>query len=132
MKKTILDKVRENFPNVEIIEGSFEDVEKVDDGMVVSLIIGSYPDKLTRLYAISAAATFLQVKIRAPTSPIILSIDGADDDPRELWEIPEVCQFAALFLRILNAVNPSEINALCGTNHDWLCVCAAVYENRHN
>jgi hypothetical protein len=27
------------------------------------------------------------------TGPVHLSIDGYDDDPRELWEIPEVCAY---------------------------------------
>lgn len=39
-----------------------------------------------------------------PEAPITMSIEGYDDDPRELWEISEVRYFVVLFAAEMHAL----------------------------
>src|SRR4051812_9626305 len=49
-------------------------------------------DHLARRDVLAAANAWRSLVRRAIT-PIILVVDGYDDDPRELWAIPEVAAF---------------------------------------
>jgi hypothetical protein len=65
-----------------------------DDYDAIVVVIGGKSD----LRPVRAAISAGQVKLIAtlqPRAALSLHLDGFDDDPRELWEIPE----AALFIR---------------------------------
>jgi hypothetical protein len=48
---------------------------------------------LTEQYAREAADSFRQMRARLPKAEIALTVGGYDDDPRELFQVPEVCRF---------------------------------------
>lgn len=54
-------------------------------------------EALSEADAALAAVAFVRVA-RATSAPILLAMDGYDDDPRELWEVAEVCFFLQNFV----------------------------------
>jgi len=65
-----------------------------DEYDVIMLVIGGKSDLRPVRAAISAGQVKLIAELQ-PRASLSLHLDGFDDDPRELWEIPE----AALFIR---------------------------------
>jgi hypothetical protein len=71
---------------------------RVHDVGTIAIELGSR-GRLTEHYAREAAGTFRQIRSHHPRVPIALSIGGYDDDPRELWQVPEVCRFVQWWAR---------------------------------
>lgn len=70
-------------------------------------------------------ATFTILKFRAanPEAKITLWVHGYDDDPRELWEVPEVCvQIKQVIGRVLRARPRWDLNDLNLDEHSQFLV----------
>jgi hypothetical protein len=52
--------------------------------------------RLTRKALATAVLAWRTLKIKTSTA-IMIHVIGYDDDPRELWQIPEVCEFVQKF-----------------------------------
>jgi hypothetical protein len=72
---------------------SFSDVDKLslDKGTMVQLIIGTRVD-LSVECALEAAATWKRIRAQSPASSVYVALLGYDQDPRALFELPEVCR----------------------------------------
>ena len=68
------------------------------EGTLINLTIGTR-DELTKRESAAAACAFKEIRRRHPQAPIALIILGYDQDPRELWEFPEVCRYVRRFAR---------------------------------
>lgn len=68
-------------------------------------VIGEKGD-LTQHNAIEVALGVLTACSANTKANVTISIDGYNDDPRELWEIPEVDQFVHMFVYTLYKVSP--------------------------
>lgn len=62
------------------------------DTALVHLTIGTRGD-MTRQAAMDAAEAWRTARKRFPNAALTISIAGYDNDPRELWEIPDVCRY---------------------------------------
>jgi hypothetical protein len=71
---------------------------EVPEGTLINHTIGTR-DALTKRDADAAAQAFRELRRRHPQALIALSILGYDQDPRELWEFPEVCRYVRRFAR---------------------------------
>jgi len=65
---------------------------------LITIVIGTR-DQLTKREADSAGKAFRTLRSRHPYSRILLCIPGYDQDPRELWDFPEVCKYVRRFSR---------------------------------
>jgi hypothetical protein len=54
---------------------------------------------LTEKAAQKAGDAWRKVIARYPNAVYVLAIPGYDDDPRELWEFPDVCEYVCLWAR---------------------------------
>lgn len=74
-----------------------------DDYDAIHIVIGG-PGHLSHAAAIERAR---QVKLVIDTYPLAtysLHLSGYDDDPRELWDIPEAARFVAWFADALHSL----------------------------
>jgi hypothetical protein len=69
-------------------------------------VIGEAGD-LTQYNATAAAFGVLYACSVNTRAKVTISIDGYDDDPRELWEIPEAIQFIQMFVYVMYIKNPT-------------------------
>lgn len=77
-------------------------MKPADEYDVVLMVIGGKDDLSWKRARISAA----QVKLiaeRYPEASLSLHLDGFDDDPRELFQIPEAARFIAEFAADLHS-----------------------------
>jgi hypothetical protein len=83
-------------------EGAPDNIEKLTDLLFVIGEAKELTGDIAALLEIAErnAALVKDLCTRNPTAPITLSIYGYDNDPRELWDIPE----ATLYIRIFGAV----------------------------
>ena len=65
---------------------------------IVIFVIRQRPD-LTARYAKQAAKAFR--RLGADYGPVVIVVDGYDDDPRELWDIPEAADYVRLWTRLV-------------------------------
>jgi hypothetical protein len=54
---------------------------------------------LTEKAARRAGEAWREVIARYPNAVYVLTMPGYDDDPRELWEFPDVCEYVCLWAR---------------------------------
>ena len=85
--------------NLPVTTAAYEDVTAVlaaaDMSRAVVLVqIGAY-GQMTRRDLRMAVNVWRKVRRRPTPIALLLHIDGYDADPRELWQIPEVCSYAA-------------------------------------
>jgi hypothetical protein len=71
-----------------------------DDYGVVFLEVGMKGD-LTPHRATRAAATILMVAATSPEATMTVMIGGYDNDPRELWDIPEAAAWVKLLAEMI-------------------------------
>jgi hypothetical protein len=57
-----------------------------------------------------------------PTTAIVMHFGGYDDDPRELWDIPEVCTYVRKFCAKTNAHEHPQVEP---QSRNWLLLCGA-------
>jgi hypothetical protein len=57
-----------------------------------------------------------------PSTAVTMHVGGYDDDPRELWEIPEVVDFVGEFCRRTGAHNHPAVEPI---SRNWLMACGA-------
>lgn len=55
-----------------------------------------------------------------PTTAVTFHVGGYDDDPRELWEIPEVCVFVIEFCARTGAHNHPAVEPI---SRNWMLAC---------
>jgi hypothetical protein len=79
---------------------TFAEIDKLPgkamEGAGVFLTIATRDD-LSEAAARAAGAAFRNIRKKQPEAPIMLNILGYDDDPRELYEFPEVCEYLLWF-----------------------------------
>jgi hypothetical protein len=63
-------------------------------------------DDLTEEAARKAGEAWRKVIARYPRSIYVLVMPGYDDDPRELWEFPDVCEYVCLWARFAGLDDP--------------------------
>jgi hypothetical protein len=90
---------------------------------VMVFSIGAAP-YFNRKALATAVLSWRALKIR-PSTAIVIHVGGYDDDPRELWQIPEVCSFICRFCEKTKAhehpaMDPMSRNLLllCGADPD--------------
>ncbi|MEY9493702.1 hypothetical protein [Bradyrhizobium elkanii] len=103
-----------------IISGNRHDLQRT----LLAFSLGAAPH-LNRRALSAAVLSWRALKIRASTA-IVIHVGGYDADPRELWEIPEVCDFVRRFCEKTDAhkhpaVEPQSRNLLllCGADPDF-------------
>jgi hypothetical protein len=77
--------------------------------------------RLHRKALATATIAWRNLKIEANTA-IMIHVSGYDDDPRELWQIPEVCAFVQKFCARTKA---HEHGALEPASRNLLLACGA-------
>jgi hypothetical protein len=98
-----------------------QDVTKLTELM---FIIGSVADGLTEANAKAMAEAVHLISNKNTTAPITLSIHGFDDDPRELWEIPETQYYISIFALELHRLGlpPNFVKRLTPESLKWATV----------
>jgi hypothetical protein len=88
-----------------------------DDGRGMSnqYLIGRR-DSLRKREALIAAEGWGKLTARYPRASFLLMIAGYDDDPREIWEFPEVCRYVRQWAKATGLDNPD-------VAHLWLGSC---------
>jgi hypothetical protein len=86
------------FGPIDAVAISKIDTVEAPENRQFSLVIGTR-DQLTKREADSAGKAFKVLRSRHPRSRIMLFMLGYDQDPRELWEFPEVCRYVRRFAR---------------------------------
>lgn len=100
----------------EIVSGQQFDLDRT----VMMFSIGEYP----RLYAKALAAAVMSwraLKIK-PSTAIIIHLGGYDEDPRELWDIPQAREFIRKFAEKTGAHKHPAIDP---TSRALLLACGA-------
>jgi hypothetical protein len=80
---------------------TFSTAASDQDNTLIVMTIGM-PGDLTRQEAETAARAWLATHKRYPRATTWLQIAGYDDDPRELYEFPEVTRYVRRFARAAN------------------------------
>jgi hypothetical protein len=118
-------------PDLQLVSYSDADelLSEQPDSIVVQMLpLGAMGD-LTEQRAREAASEWEKAMERN-LSMLVLTIDGYDDDPRELWMIPEVCAHVCLFARIANITVEQATKLIpdaCGAG--LLAACGAFGED---
>lgn len=68
-----------------------------------------------------AVMSWRALKIQ-PSTAVTMHIGGYDEDPRELWQIPEVCAFVTEFCSKTGAHNHPAVEPI---SRNWLLACGA-------
>ena len=55
-----------------------------------------------------AAAAWRTITAENPKARFMLQVGGFDDDPRDLWEFPEVCAYVQLWARFAGLTDPDK------------------------
>lgn len=72
---------------------TFADMGKPDAETVGMLIQVGNKGELDTKHAADAAQALLKARETHPAATIVLVVNGYDEDQRELWEVPEVCDY---------------------------------------
>jgi len=83
----------------------------IDPRTMVNLVIGTR-DKLTEAAARDAGETWKKLRAKSPQSPIAIVILGYDQDPRELWEFPEVRRYVQWWAEAAGMDRPEALLSL--------------------
>jgi hypothetical protein len=62
-----------------------------------------------------AAATWQQMRRLHPEAEFIFAVQGYDDDPRALWEIPEVAAYVRSWARLVGLDSPEAAERVFGS-----------------
>jgi hypothetical protein len=100
----------------DIISGSNPDLNRT----VLIFSVGA-KDSLTRKALSSAVLAWRALKIKSDTA-ITMHFGGYDDDPRELWQIPEVRHFVQQFCAKTKAHEHPQVEP---QSRNWLLACGA-------
>lgn len=87
-------------------------------------------DALNRVTLRRACVAFRRIKEQRGDGVVILHIDGYDDDPRDLWEIPELCAWLAAWCCKVGIANLADLQAATGmaSGNAWVLACLAAHE----
>jgi hypothetical protein len=87
-----------------------------DDGRGMSnqYLIGRR-DSLSKREALIAAEGWRKLTARYPRASFLLMIAGCDDDPREIWEFPEVCRYVRQWAKATGLDNPDVADLWLGS-----------------
>lgn len=99
-----------------IIDGDKPDLKQT----MVAFSIAS-KDEMNRRALAAAVLAWRALKIEASTA-IVMHFGGYDDDPRELWQIPEVCSFIQKFCAKTKAHEHPQVEP---QSRNWLLACGA-------
>jgi len=82
-----------------------DDVVEDDPDTVIEVIIG-HRGRLTDRQAKEAAEHWKSIHARYQRTRIMTAIAGYDEDPREIWEFPEVCRFMQRWAKYSGLADP--------------------------
>jgi hypothetical protein len=99
-----------------ILDGDRPDLKRA----VLGFMVGTKAN-MNRKDMATAVLAWRALKIE-PTTAITLVFGGYDDDPRELWEIPEVCTYVRKFCAKTNAHEHPQVEP---QSRNWLLLCGA-------
>jgi hypothetical protein len=91
-------------------------------------------DALTKRDARQMAEMFRKARARSPQSPVALTFAGFDDDPRELWQFPEVCRYLRWWVRFAELPRWEDAQAVPWVDPSWgiaLLLACGVYGDDH-
>jgi hypothetical protein len=74
---------------------------------------------LTKRTARQMAEVFRKARARSPASPVYITFVGYDDDPRELWQFPEVCRYLKWWARFAGISDWQAAAAVPWAHHSW-------------
>jgi hypothetical protein len=89
---------------------------------------------LTKRTAREMAEGFRKARIRSPQSPVMIEFAGYDDDPRELWQFPEVCRYLKWWSRFAGIGDWQAAAAVPWLDPSWgigLLVACGVFGDDH-
>jgi hypothetical protein len=92
---------------------------------IVALTVG-VRGHLTRSVAKRSAMAFRKIVATYPEVYVMLHFSGWDDDPRALWEFPEVCRYAQLWARLAGVDSPNNVPAMSNLSPDSLRVLSML------
>jgi hypothetical protein len=78
---------------------TYDQIPVIDNRTAITLVIG-VKDRWGDFYCRQAAAAWKHAYSRRPASCTV-QVSGYDDDPRELWEIPEVRDYVQRWARMV-------------------------------
>jgi hypothetical protein len=100
-----------------------------------TLVILTMPrDALTKHTARLMGETFREARARAPQSPVYLMFVGYDDDPRGLWQFPEVRRYLKWWARFAGISDWGAAAAVPWAHPSWgiaLLVACGVFGDDH-
>jgi hypothetical protein len=99
-----------------IVSGDKPDLART----MLAFSIGSKAE-MDRKALASAILAWRALKIE-PSTAIMMHFGGYDDDPRELWQIPEVCSFVQKFCVKTKAHEHPQVEP---QSRNWLLACGA-------
>jgi hypothetical protein len=97
-------------------------------GALVSLEIGQRGNLNNRMAVEAAAATFRNIAKRTSPGLIYVFLVGYDQDPRELWDIPEVAEYVRLWARLAELDLESATTILESHAVSFLAACGCFGE----
>jgi hypothetical protein len=109
--------------------GNLDSVERSEDRAMVNFIIG-LRGKLSPSNAYEAAASWrrMQTLPQYSNAFFLLGVAGFDDDPRELWDIPEASGFVRRWAKLAKLDSASAVlkSRLLTQSRGLLAKCSAV------
>jgi hypothetical protein len=96
-------------PGSEILR-SWEDTRHHGDGsrLMISFVVG-FRGQLSKSKAKIYADGWRVMRTRHPQAIVYPTVVGYDEDPRELWEIPEVVRYVQQFAELAGIERPSDL-----------------------
>jgi hypothetical protein len=79
--------------------------------------------------AMATAVMSWRALVFRPSTAVVMHISGYDDDPRELWQIPEVCDFVRRFCEKTRAHEHPAIEPM---SRSLLLACGADPDRHFN
>jgi len=89
------------------------------DGMFIPITIG-VRGKLSKIAAHNCAVMWQEVTTRYPEAIFAIHLLGYDDDPRKVWEFPEVCRYVRRWAWLAGLNDPETADFWVGTGNGRL------------
>jgi len=106
--------------NIKTLESILSGDKPDLDRTILTMVIGER-GSLNRKGLATAVLAWRALKI-TPTTAIVLLVGGYDDDPRELWQIPEVRTYVQKFCAKTEAHKHRQVEP---QSRNWLILCGA-------
>lgn len=133
--QTVTDEAKRRAPEICAAYGAaIENAMNGGSGMMIAFEMGRR-DNLTEAGAADAARIWRQTVRKYPGAAITIHIAGYDEDPRELWDLPDVCAYVRRWATLTGIFSPNDLPATSATrefaaiNAGFLAACGVFGES---